>query len=200
MSARMLPLNEHAAEWAPELDHVATFSGAPGTELDVIATAVPNVSNLAGVFYLAVAGFEAAYPEADLAAILTEEGIENLDVVDDGCSDHVYAHFADLDPDDLVKPGYLEAEPWVTLIDENNPGHEATEAPIFVYHSTEDELIPVQLSQFLLDRLCGNGQVVEWVTPAAGGHGLAAPPAYQAAFDWIEARFDDEPVTSSCDP
>lgn len=187
-----------AEEWAPELDHVATFSGAPGTELDAISAAVPNISALAGVFYLAVAGFEAAYPEADLTTLLTEEGIENLDVVDEGCSDHVYAHYGQLDPDDLLQPGQLETEPWATLIHDNNPGHEVTEAPVFVYHSTEDELIPAALSQIMHDRMCDNEQVIERVTAAAGGHGLAAPPAYEAAFEWIEARFDGEPVTSTC--
>lgn len=185
-------------EWAPELDHVATFSGAPGTELDVIAAVVPDVPNLAGVFYMGVAGFNAAYPEADLSLLLTPQGIEELDVVDQGCSGHVYQHYAGLNPDDLLQPGYTEVEPWATLTQENNPGHEATEAPIFVFHSTEDELIPYQLSEIMMDRMCSNGQVIERVTPAAGGHGGATPAAYQAAFDWIQARFEGEPVNSSC--
>jgi predicted esterase len=108
------------------------------------------------------------------------------------------AHFAPLDPADLMQPDYLEAEPWATLIGENNPGNVVSEAPIFVYHSTQDELIPVALSGIMLDRMCDNGQVVERVTPDTGGHAPAAPPAYQAAFEWVEARFDGEPVTPSC--
>jgi hypothetical protein len=187
-----------ADEWAPELDHVATFSGAPGTELDVIASVVPSVPNLAGVFYMGVAGFNAAYPEADLSLLLTPQGIEALDVVDEGCADVVYQHFAGLDPADLLVPDYTEVEPWASLTRENNPGHEATEAPIFVFHSTQDELIPYQLSEIMMNRMCGNGQVIERVTPAAGSHGGAAPAAYQAGFDWIQARFDGQPVESSC--
>ena len=187
-----------AAEWAPELDHVATFAGGPGTELDVIAQVVPRLPNLAGVFYLAIAGFNAAYPEADLGRILTPQGIESLAVVDTGCAGSVYAHYAGLDPDTLLQPDYATAEPWVTLTRANNPGHVVTDAPIFVFHSTQDELIPAALSEIMVARMCANGQVVERVAPAAGGHGPATGPAYQAAFDWIEARFAGTPVTSSC--
>jgi hypothetical protein len=187
-----------AATWAPELHHVATFAGGPGTELDVIAAVVPGLPNLAGVFYLGVAGLNAAYPEAELSLILTPEGIENLDIVDQGCAGEVYAHYAGLDPADLLQPGYTEAEPWLTLLRRNNPGQVATGAPIFVFHSSQDELIPYQLSEIMMNRMCSHGQVVERVTPAAGSHGGATPAAYRAAFDWIQARFAGQPVTSSC--
>jgi hypothetical protein len=187
-----------ADTWAPELDHVATFAGGPGTELDIIAAVVPGIPNLAGVFYMGVAGFHAAYPDADLSEILTPAGIENLDVVDRGCAGEVYAHYAGLDPDDLLQPGYAQSPTWLDLLRRNNPGQEATTAPIFVFHSTQDELIPYQLSEIMVNRMCGHGQIVERVTPAAGSHGGATPAAYRAAFDWIQARFAGDPVTSTC--
>ncbi|HEY8545870.1 MAG TPA: lipase family protein [Acidimicrobiales bacterium] len=187
-----------AEDWAPELDHVGTFAGGPGTELDIIAQVVPGVAHLAGVFYLGIAGFDAAYPEADLSLLLTPAGIEHLDVVDRGCAGEVYAHYAGLDPNDLLVPGYSTVEPWASITRANNPGHVVTEAPVLVFHSTEDELIPAVLSELMVQRMCANGQVVERVATPAGTHGAATGPAYQAAFDWFESRLSGEPPTSTC--
>jgi uncharacterized delta-60 repeat protein len=189
---------ELAQEWAPELEHVGTFAGGPGTEIDVIAQFVPNIAPLAGVFYMAVAGFDAAYADLELSDVLTPAGIESLDVVDEGCAGEVYAYYAGQDPAALLNPDYLTAEPWATYIRASNPGHVTTEAPIYVFHSTQDELLPWQLTQNMVNRMCGNGQTVELVTPAAGGHGPAGVAAYQAAFPWIEGRFDGASAGSSC--
>lgn len=76
----------------------------------------------------------------------------------------------------------------------------ATDDPILVVHSDADDVVPVILSQFLLERMCKVHQMVERrILTDGAGHGAAAPPAYRQGLDWLAERFGTdpaEPVTS----
>jgi pimeloyl-ACP methyl ester carboxylesterase len=194
-----------AAEWAPDIEVVGTFAGAPASEIDVILAAAPYLPQ-AGFAYMVVAGFGAAYPEATAESYLTPEGVELLDAVDEGCAQDTFAAVAGKSPRDLIREDAPGSELWTTLAEENNGGTEKTnDAPTIVIHSEQDGTVPPAFSEMLLERMCGLGQVVERRMLPTGGHGDAAIPAYDLALDWIEARFADEPpadgptaVTDSC--
>lgn len=187
-----------APEWAPELDVVGTFAGAPATELDVILAAAGS-PGVAGFAALIVAGFQAAYPEADPALFLTDEGVARLDAVDEGCVGDVFAALSDLAPDELVRPDGPSTPPWPDLATENNPGQVVTEAPILIIHSQQDDVVPVALSGILFDRMCTEGQAVERrVLPDGGGHGPAAVVAYPQALEWFDRLLAGEAVENTC--
>lgn len=192
--------NEVAAEWAPDLDVVGTFAGAPATELDVILAAAPNLPALSGFAFMMVAGMHEAYPDADLDALLTEEGVEALDTVDEGCARDVLGAFAIREGGPLIRPDGPASEDWKALATENNPGNVATEDPILIIHSDADQVVPATLSALLLNRLCGVGQAVERRVVSRGGHGEAAPPAYLDGLAWLTDRFEGEPVPASTCP
>lgn len=189
--------NEVAATWAPDLDVVGTFAGAPATEMKIILAAAPAAFEL-----LLVAGFDAAYPEADPDTILTPLGVEKLPAVDQGCAADVFGALGGITRDDLVKPGAVDAEPWDRLAEENNPGTTKTDGPVLIIHSEADTTVPAALSGILFDRMCGLDQVVERRVLTEGqDHGPAAPGAYAAGLVWLDERFagDTEPK-SSCPP
>jgi pimeloyl-ACP methyl ester carboxylesterase len=187
-----------APEWAPELDVVGTFAGAPATELDVILAAAGS-PGVAGFAALIVAGFQAAYPEADPALFLTDEGVARLDAVDEGCVGDVFGALSDLAPDELVRPEGPSTPPWPDLAAENNPGQVVTEAPILIIHSQQDDVVPVALSGILFDRMCTEGQAVERrVLPDGGGHGPAAVVAYPQALEWFDQLLAGETVENTC--
>ncbi len=187
-----------APEWTPELDVVGTFAGAPATELDVILAAAPQLP-VAGFAYMIVAGFEAAYPEADPALFLTPEGVDRLAAVDEGCTGAVFEAVADTPASELVRPDGASQEPWPTLATENNPGQVVTDAPILIIHSDQDDTVPVALSGILFDRMCGLGQVVDRrVLVDGGSHVEAAVPAYTQAIAWFDDLLAGEPAPDSC--
>jgi fermentation-respiration switch protein FrsA (DUF1100 family) len=187
-----------AAEWAPDLDVVGTFAGAPATELDVILGAA-GTPGVAGFAALMVAGFEAAYPEADPSLFLTEEGVARLGAVDEGCVGEVFDALSGLAPDELVRADGPSTPPWPDLARANNPGQVVTDAPILVIHSAQDETVPVFLSELLVERLCGLGQAVERrVLPEGGGHGPAAVVAYPQALEWFDRLLAGETVENTC--
>lgn len=187
--------NEIAEEWAPDLEVMGTFAGAPASQLSVIAGVAPGGGLAGGFFLLAVAGYQAAYPQADPALILTPAGVAALDAVDSGC---VGAVLAKLGGPGLFKANPNDVEPWSTLLEENEPGGTATDAPVLVVHSAKDDVVPIAFSQLLLDRQCGVDQVVERRVLPEGGHVGAAPGAYQQALDWFDDRLAAEDPVSSC--
>ncbi len=190
--------NQVAGEWAPDLDVVGTFAGAPATELPVIfaAAASPGV---VGFAYLLIAGFAAAYPEADPAAALTPAGVDRLDVVDQGCVGDVFGAAGDGPVEDLFQPDGLTSPPWSDLAAENDPGRVATDDPVLIIHSDDDEVVPVALSEMLFDRMCAAGQAAERrVLSAAGGHVGAALVAYPQALEWFDQLLAGEAVPNTC--
>jgi predicted esterase len=99
----------------------------------------------------------------------------------------------------MIQPGFATAEPWPTLMAENDPGHVAVDSPLLILHSAADDVVPVGLSQSLFDRLCGLGQVVERrVYDKGQGHGEAVPDAVTDGFAWIEGRMAGDPAVSTC--
>jgi pimeloyl-ACP methyl ester carboxylesterase len=190
--------NQVAAEWAPKLDVVGTFAGAPATEIDLILNAARS-RNLGGFLMLIVAGFQEAYPEADPALILTERGVGLLDSVDKGCTREVFAATANVPAEEQVRDGGPDAEPWKRLAAANSPGHKVTGDPVLIVHSDQDETVPAALSAVLRDRMCRNGQTVERrVLEGGGGHGAASAPAFTQGITWLKGRLEGAPPVNDC--
>jgi pimeloyl-ACP methyl ester carboxylesterase len=192
---------EIAAEWAPELELVGAMVGAPVSELDRVLEEWPHQANAFGLAYLAVAGMEAAHPDAPADGFLTELGAELLPIVDERCTPAVAEAFAPHPVEDLIR-----AEPasdrWAELARESSPGHAKThDAPTLLVHSREDTLIPLSYSEAYHGRLCSLGQVSELRVLPTGEHYEAGIAALQLAAPWIEERFDGstEPV-DTCEP
>jgi predicted esterase len=190
--------NQIAEEWAPELDVVGTVAGAPPSQLPLIAVALQNSPYR---FYLgmAAAGWEAAYPDADPALVLSELGLEQLDLVDEKCAGELGPSWSDYEYEELVIADPADVEPWATLLVENDPGYEVGASPVLIIHGEADEQIPVVSSQMLVDRMCGIGQPVERRTYPDQSHAGVIGPSLPAMLEWIDARLAGEDVPSDCD-
>jgi hypothetical protein len=190
-----------AADWAPDYELVGTVAGAPATELPVIFGAAGSLP-IAGFLYMIIAGFAEAYPEADPGLVLTPAGERELPQVDEGCVGEVIEHFADTPNAELLKPDLTEVEPWADLEVANDPGRVATDSPILIVHSAADDVVPATLSQLLVRRMCGEGQIVERrVYDKGQGHVDAVPDAVSDAFEWLQQRAaGDEPVSTCAGP
>ncbi|MCU1370475.1 MAG: Secretory lipase [Ilumatobacteraceae bacterium] len=188
--------NQVAAEWAPDLEVLGTFAGAPASEIGVLLAASKQVK---GFGIMVIAGINAAHPEADLDDVLTPEGQEVLKEVDEGCVGDVF-DAAGAAEGELFVPDGNQTPPWSTLGKEQDAGTEKTnDAPILLIHSDEDQTVPTFFIDQVESRMCTNGQVVERVDLAEGNHGAAAVPAYAQAMDWMQGLFaGDDVVTNTC--
>lgn len=189
--------NQVAAEWAPDLEVVGTFSGAPASEIGVILAAAERVK---GFGIMVIAGINAAYPEAKLDDILTPAGQEVLKSVDEGCVGSVFdAAGAAKEP--LFVPDGGQSEPWADLGTAQDAGAEKTnDAPVLLIHSDEDQTVPTFFIDQVEQRMCANGQVVQRVDLAEGNHTSAAVPAYEQALTWMQALFNGNDTTENTCP
>jgi hypothetical protein len=189
--------NQLAAEWAPDLDVVGTFSGAPASEIGVILAAANRVKGFA---IMVIAGINASYPDAKLDQILTPEGQEVLKSVDEGCVGDVFKAAAAAKGDLFVADGGQTA-PWSDLGTEQDAGTEKTnDAPILLIHSNQDQTVPTFFIDQVEARMCANGQVVQRVDLPEGNHTKAAVPAYEQAMEWMQQLFDGNDTTQDSCP
>lgn len=188
--------NQIAATWAPDLDVIGTVAGAPPSQLSLLAQALQN-SPFRFYLGMVVAGWSAAYPEADPADVLTPLGVASLDEVDTACASELAPVWSGVPYDSLAKADPATVQPWAKLLVDNDPGFTVGDSPTLIIHGEQDEQIPVVSSKLLLDRMCGIGQVVERRT-YPGSHAGVIAPSLPDMLAWIDARIAGQPAASSC--
>jgi hypothetical protein len=149
---------------------------------------------------MAAAGWNAAYGDtaAPLDAVLTQEGLDTVHVVDEGCADYVAEQTADIPTGDLVKADPDTVPEWAKLLHDNDPGTfpSAADAPLLIIQGGNDEQIPVVSSALLFDQLCKVDQVEQrWIYPGQSHAGVIGP-SLQDMLNWIGDRFADKPAPS----
>jgi pimeloyl-ACP methyl ester carboxylesterase len=180
-----------AADWAPELDLVGVVAGAPPSQFELLNAALQQ-SPFKHYLLMVAAGFNAAYGDdgAPLDAVLTPEGVELLQLVDDGC-DALSEAMADVDADTLIAADPATVPEWLTALQENDPGlfTEPAGVPLLVIHGGDDEQIPVVASAMMFDQLCAIGQdQTRWVYPGQSHAGVIGPSLADMT-TWIDNRF-----------
>jgi Secretory lipase len=192
--------NQLAEDWAPELDLVGTVAGAPAAEFPSIFVGLAGVPELNDRFVLLVAGFAAAYPEADPSLVLTDAGMAVLEGArtSDACAyDGADLSLAEGRP--VAREGFADVEPWASLIAANEPGTVATDSPVLVAYSGADDTTPVPFMDALGDRLCRLGQPAEIVVYDRGeSHVAAVDDTVADGLAWIEARMAGDPAETTC--
>ena len=194
----------HIADaYVPELHLLGVVAGAPPSQLYLIYQALKS-SPFRYYLLMAAAGWNAAYGDqaAPLDAVLTPEGIQALNSVDDGCADHVAAATAGLAFDDLVKADPNTVPEWAALLKTNDPGQFANAAPepLLIIQGGDDEQIPVAATAIMFDQLCTIGQTEQrWIYPGRSHSGVIAP-SIQDMVTWIDNRFAGAPNPDTYQP
>lgn len=188
--------NQIARAWAPELDVLGTVAGAPPSQLSLLATALRDSPYR---FYLGmvVAGWGAAYPDADPSLVLTPRGVQSLSLVDSECAGALAPSWSSVPYAELAKADPATVQPWARLLVENDPGFAVGKSPELIIHGEQDEQIPLVSSRLLLERMCGIGQRVERRT-YPGSHAGVIAPSLPDMLAWIDARIAGQPAPSSC--
>jgi pimeloyl-ACP methyl ester carboxylesterase len=95
-------------------------------------------------------------------------------------------------PDPLADPR------WQARLTDNRAGDRAPAAPVFLYHGTADELIPIAVGRELRTQWCGLGASVRWQEIPLAEHILGVAVGGPAAMTWLGNRFAGRPATSNC--
>ena len=159
---------ELAPSYAPELDVVGTYAGAPAANLtEVLPWADGSVG--VGLVGYAINGIIAAYPETEPAirSKLTVYGEDLLDKTQNQCVTetmltygfhHVQEYFTD-DPQQL-----FSEEPFKSLFDLQRIGRYKPSAPVFIDINRYDPLVPWTAANQLCLEWCTQGSDVQFWT------------------------------------
>jgi len=193
---------ELAATYAPELQVKGTAAGGVPADLRVVA------ANLDGNFFfsllgLAAIGYDAAYPDLDLAEYLNADGRNMVEQNRQFCivsaaglvqflslsGHHVHDYFTSVNP--------LTTPEWIRRLDENRLGSNPPSAPVLLQHALADEVIPRSQALTLRKEWCDRGANVTW-GDLFGEHALGIVFSIQPSIDFLADRFAGRPIAGNC--
>ncbi len=194
---------------APELDLKGVVAGAPPSQLDIVYDYLVS-SPYKHYLLMVAAAINAAYGDeaAPLNEVLNAEGVEMVDLVDEGCTNFLGEQTGDVEVEDLM---VLQDDGtynpfanaiWQPLIAAQDPKNfdGATDAPLLIIHGGNDEQIPTVSSALLADQLCAKGQELErWMYPGQTHAGVIGASANDM-IRWINDRFAGAPTDDPFHP
>jgi triacylglycerol lipase len=201
---------ELAPTYAPELDLVGAWAGAPPADpAGVLPFADGSI--LVGAIGYVLNSLMAAYPETEIPIrdILTPRGEEMVNKSKDQCTFQTLADFGfrHLQPYfNLPLSELEELEPMKSRFAEQRIGRYRPAAPVFIDQNRFDGVVPwVPAHQMALD-WCAQGADVEFFTneqppflnKLAVNHGLAELVDGERGMQWIADRFNGLPTTPNC--
>ncbi|KAJ5595191.1 uncharacterized protein N7459_001399 [Penicillium hispanicum] len=186
--------------YAPELDIKGWVQG--GTPANLTGTLVfIDDTAFSGFLPPALVGLSApsAYG-AELSAlidgVLTSEGRSVLDYARTHCAVEDILNFAEksIFSTDVQTMGIdlLYDSTIQSVLQKNVMGVNKTEtptAPVFLYHASQDEVIPYANASALADAWCDNGVSVKFTTFSSGGHATTEVLGLPDAINFVEAAF-----------
>ncbi|MBE1463173.1 lipase family protein [Kibdelosporangium phytohabitans] len=186
--------------YAPELNIKGIAEGGlPVSPKNVLLGA--NKGPFAGIAMSGIAGLSHAYPE--LAAFmdqnLTQEGKAAFAKASTQCNHSnagefafrdLFAYFSIKDPLSRPVPQEILAE--VTL------GKATPTAPLFVYHSVNDELVPVADTDATVQKYCAAGGRVTYQRDILSEHIALVITGAPDALNWLKDRLNGQPAANGC--
>lgn len=192
--------NAAAASSAPDITFTATAVLAPAIDLrGIFENAFSSDKPVASsVLPLIVArAWTETYPNLSFDDILTTQGmvIENTTIAH-FCIPWVGVPSLIYPPKTLFQPDALTK--WSDVIDENTPGDQPMQPPLFIGHGDADEEIPIAGSQHYVKTLCAAGNSVEFKTYPGVSHFGVVEAATQDVLAFFAAVRSGQPSTSNC--
>lgn len=188
---------EIASGYAPELHLVGVAAEDPPTDLTTFERHAAGTSFAVEFLLEAAAGYSAANPAADLATILTPQGMADLRLLQTECDDEFGQATAGQSLASVFSKDPLITPPWSTGLAADSPGLVRVPAPILIAQGTADQQYPAVIVAGFVHRICALGDTVAYQTYPQVGHAitLAAAPKIIA---WIADRIAGRPAPNTC--
>jgi len=187
---------ELAPSYSPELNIKAYAVGAPPADLTVVADHNDGGDNV-GLVMAAGFGLDVTYPELDLAPFLNDEGRAAFADIKDDCTDEL-SKYAGHSLSDYTTTDVLNRPEWRARVVEQDLGTRTPRAPVLLYHSNGDEILPVSVSVALQGKWCGGGANVTFWRTDTGPHAVTAALMSPAVTGWVADRLAGRAPTSNC--
>ena len=201
---------ELASSYAPELNVVGTYAGAPPADLKELFPYADG-SVLVGAVGYALNSVITAYPEhaEAIRSKLTPRGEDMLFKVADQCvaetlAKFMFRHLQPYFTEDINQ--LVNEEPFSSLFDEQRLGRFKPNAPVMILSNRFDPLVPWTGANQLGRDWCAQGADVEFWTneeppflnKAIINHALPMLVDGERAMQWVADRFNGVPTTPNC--
>lgn len=199
-----------AAEWAlelhdqyaPELNiSAAALGGVPANAPAALFGSI-NKGVAAGLAFNAIMGISHAY--ADFASLLKEHLLPNASAIYDTtkqCTIASGVQFAYKNIWDYIdiREKFLDHPTVQKILAENTMGNlGVSKVPTYMYHSTNDEILPFQNTQDLYNKYCAAGANIQFSKEALGEHGLVGVTGAAGALSYLMDRMDGRAISTGC--
>jgi hypothetical protein len=190
---------EEQPSYAPDVHITAAAPG--GIPVDLKEVAKYNDGQPSFALVLAASqGVSRGYPEMELESLLNAEGTAAMQKLKSQCLSEYISEYPNRKFSEFTKPEFSEplSVPQVEGVLADDSLAKATpNAPIFLWQSAADEVIPVAGVDKLANYYCSAGLEVTYDRGASGEHVSFADNA-PAAAAYLEAYFNGETVPSTC--
>jgi len=187
--------------YAPELKLTGV---ALGGEVANVESTIESFSGsyLGGALAMGFASVSRAYPAEDLTQYLNATGVADVAAAASDCLATAAQQFPELSIADIANdPNVLTDTPAVSnfLWSISPLGIAGTPtAPVYDYHSINDEFAPIAPDRQLMDRYCAAGVAVDHLESLASEHISLTVTGAPGAIAWLEGRFEGLPAPNDC--
>jgi hypothetical protein len=185
--------------YAPELDVRGVVAGGIPSDLAGVAEHLNGPGNAFFAFLaFAAVGLDAAYADLDLEPYLNDAGRALFEQGRTACVGSGLLLGIGQRIENLTTSNPLDDPAWQARIAEQRLGEVAPQAPVFQYHGTLDEIIPVGQGRTLRDDWCAAGAPVEYREYPFTDHVLGVSVGDADGLTFLDDRFAGEPFTPTC--
>jgi len=189
-------------DYAPELELIGVVAGAPPSQMADLGDSLIG-GDFQGYTVMSLAGLSAAYPDLDLASVMTDEALAQVGVVESGCTAEIFDVYNGYTYDEFAAvDDVFELEDWSTALEANDTNREPVTVPLFILQGGDDEQIPVETTATLFEQLCAfeeQGPTIRKIYPGQTHGGvLTTFAAVPDLIAWTTARFAGDEAPDEC--
>lgn len=187
--------------YAPDVRFAGVSAGGVPADLPANARSLDTGIQIGGGAVLMVLAVARNNPGNGVAALLNERGRALITQHPMPCGPAMTAETLGVHVDDLsTAPDLLSNPIFRAATDALELGRAAPGAPLYLYNSDHDEVVPVAAYSALIDRYCAGGADVTYRHSTAPTHIAAQTIEAPGALDYLADRFAGESIVRGCQP
>ncbi|WP_433523262.1 lipase family protein [Nocardia pseudovaccinii] len=185
-------------EYAPDIQFAGITSGGVPADWTAMAHSVDGTVQ-AGLGMLVLLAIAKNEPNSGVPELLNERGRSALAEDASACAPDLVVKYINAHVDDFAAvPDVLFQPAFRAATDRQELGGRVPVMPMYLYHSTTDDVIPVAGFTDLVGRYCAEGADLTSVYSALPGHNVTAIGEAAGAMGFLADRFAGVPVAPGC--
>ncbi len=186
------------AVYAPDVVFAGVSAGGVPADIPAIAGRVDG-GGQAGLAMLILLSLARNEPETGLADLLNDRGRAALAENAAACGSDLVPKYVGAHVDDFAAiPNVLASPAFRAATGANELGAAVPDAPLYLYHSTTDDVIPVPGFSALVDRYCAGGATLTAVHSPFPTHNGGAVGEFLGGMNFLSDRFAGVPPAPGC--